>query len=431
MNQTFVRTALLIGFFAPLLGSLRAQDEGPPPEQYEPPPPIGVDANYFAPPKNKISIGLRMLTGPKISVSGSFGLVPSAFNPGNPNDSSITTRTYADGTVNASPGTNDFGNAVTLPAGTTNFWSFNSNSQLTTDGNQVQMHDYSAVIDGTNPQKGKSDLGTGFDLTLERDFGWHLGPVQITVIAGLSGNDIHYILTKPVPAEVTTLTDTYTMYNPVQSNGTLTLDANGNATYATDSSGNLIPAGPPPAGAPYSAPSSTVDASNQTADNSTLLDTQPNQNTDPNNPNPSRQTSTAHTTGEVTDQWHVKGAYFTIRAGPKITVPMFADKLQISVSAGPALVYAGTTFSVVQTINTPSVNSSTTVSDGYSTLLPAYFADADVEYWLTERTGFYAGAVFQASTSYGQSIASPNGAFHTNIDFGNEEGMRAGMDFKF
>src|SRR5579885_3466529 len=97
MNQPSVRSALLLSLLAAIPAWLRAQ-EGPP-EQYEPPPAVGVDASYFTPPRNKISIGFRTMTGPKISTSSSFGIVPSQFNPGDPKDSSITSRVYADGGV--------------------------------------------------------------------------------------------------------------------------------------------------------------------------------------------------------------------------------------------------------------------------------------------------------------------------------------------
>ncbi|HTQ31441.1 MAG TPA: hypothetical protein VMI53_09545 [Opitutaceae bacterium] len=419
MNQPSVRFALLLGLSAAIPAWLRAQ-EGPPPEQYEPPPPVGVDASYFTPPKNTISIGFRTMTGPRVSVSSSFGIVPSQFDPGNANDSSITTRVYADGGVFPDTRTDSNGNPIT-PDGRTNTWNYQSASQLTPDGNGVAMHTYSAVIDGTNPQKGRADTGTGFELTLDRDFGWHVGKVQIHLMAGLGGNDIHYILTKFVPAEVTTLTDTYSLYAP-------TLDP-------TTGDYTLSPAGAKPSGPVTSGtlafPSSTTDLSDNSTDNSTLLDSQPNQGNDPNTPSSRSVSAPQHTTNEVTDQWHIKGAYFTFRAGPKIIVP-FTDKFHVSVSTGPALIYAGTTFSVVQTINTPSVNTTSTVSDGYSTVLPAYFADADVEYYLTDRTGFYAGAIFQTSTSYDQSIQSENGAFHTKIDFSDgEEGVRMGVNFKF
>ena len=419
MNQSSARLALVVGLLVFPFGLLCAQ-EGPPPEQYEPPPPVGVDASYFAPPKNTISIGLRVLSGPRISVSSTFGIVPFSTNPGDPNNTSITSRTYDDGAVFPDTRTDSNGNPIT-PDGRTNSWNYLSDSQLTADRNGVMMHSSSAVIGGSNPQSGKSDAGSGFELTFERDFGWHVGRVHFDLIAGLGGNDIHYILTKFVPADVTTITDTYSVYAPeTNADGSLKLDANGNPQYPS------TPSGPPTAQA---FPSNTTDANGNVVNNTTLLDGQPNQGNDPNTPS-SRQESTVHTADQVTDQWHVRGAYFTFRAGAKITVPI-TNRFHFSVSTGPALVYVGTTFSVTQTINTTSINTSSKVTDGFSTVLPAYFADADMEYWLTDRTGFYAGAVYQTSTGYSQTIRSENGSFRTRIEFGDQEGVRMGLSFKF
>jgi hypothetical protein len=114
-----------------------------------------------------------------------------------------------------------------------------------------------------------------------------------------------------------------------------------------------------------------------------------------------------------------------------MTVPI-TEKFSASVSGGPALVYVGTKFSVNQTLTPPTGSPITsTVSDDYNTVLPAYFADADIEYTLTDTTNLYLGAVFQSCMSYNQSIRSPDGNYTDKVDFGNQEGVRGGISFKF
>jgi hypothetical protein len=408
MHKQFVCLALALGLM-PVLSSLRAQ-EGPP-EQYEPPPPIGVDADIFTPPKTTLYMGFRTMTGPKVSFKGS-GRISSHSNPGDPNDPNVTNRTYDDGAIAPDGGTDVNGNALNDPAHTTNTWIYRDSSQAT--GTGVTMHTYDATIQSNNPQSGKADKGTGFELTLERDFGWHVGGIQIDLIAGFGANDIHYIKTANVPALVTTRTDTFTTFNPtLNSDGSVSVDANGNPIYAP-----LTPGAPPPA--PYTAPSTTTDANGNSVVNTTLINSQPDSST----------TSTQQTSTQVTDKWRIRGAYFTMRAGPKITVPI-TEKFHVSMSGGPALLYVGTTFSVTQTINSPSVSTSDVITDGYSTVLPAYFADANLEYWVSDRAGFYAGAVFQSSTSYNQSIHSGDGNYTSKIDLTNEQGVRMGLNFKF
>lgn len=414
MHKQFVCLALALGLM-PVLSSLRAQ-EGPP-EQYEPPPPIGVDADLFTPPKTTLWFGFRTMTGPKVSFRGS-GSITSHANPGDPANSSITTRTYDDGTISPD-GRTDATTGSPINDGRTNSWNFNSTSQIaeaTAHGvNGVAMHTYNATIQGVNPQSGKADKGSGFELTLEREFGWHVGKIQIDLIAGFGANDIHYIKTATVPAIVTTRTDFYSTFNTVldPTTGDPVLDSNGNHTYA---------AGSPSSGTgPYAAPSNGTDVAGNSIDNTTLINSTP----DSSNTSPPTQAN-----AEVTDKWRIRGAYFTMRVGPKITVPI-TERFHASVSAGPALLYVGTTFSVTQTIDAPSVSTSNTITDGNSTVLPAYFADANLEYWVTDRAGFYAGAVFQSSTSYDQSIHSSNGSYTSKIDLTSEQGVRMGINFKF
>ncbi|MGA3007533.1 MAG: hypothetical protein ABSE59_06540 [Opitutaceae bacterium] len=400
MKKLFACLALV--FLAPLLGSLHAQDGQQPSEQYEPPPPEGIDVDYFAPPKQKLSVGLRYLSGPKVSFSGS-GNIPAQADPSA--DSTTTGRTYNDGTV--SPDTRNGG--LSTNDGRTNTWSYDSASQALASGG-VDMHAYSAEINGNNTHGGQANLASGVEATYERDFGWHIGRIQFDLIAGLAINKISYSRSSQVDATLTTLTDHYNAYNPIlDSTGTPVTDSNGNPTYPTTPSTTPVPA------APYVAPSADTNGNA----NTTLLDSEP----------ATSSTNTQET--QATDQWTINGAYFTLRAGPQMTVP-FTKNFSASVSGGPALLYVGTTFTVNQTLTPPTGSSITsTVSDDYYTVLPACFADADLEYSLTETTGLYLGAIFQSSTGYNQSIHSLDGNYTNRVEFGNEEGVRGGINFKF
>jgi hypothetical protein len=408
--MTKLFACLVLAFVAPIFGSLYAQ-EGPPPDQYEPPPPVGMDVDYFAPPKQKFFIGFRVLGGPKVSFSGS-GNIPTTSNPGA--DSTTTNRTYDDGSVSPNTRT-DVTTGAGIVDGRTNTWNYDDASQVGADGTSVDMHSYSAQILGDNPHSGRASSGTGFELTFERDFGWHLGRVQFDLIGGLGMNKISYSRTANVLATVTTLTDNYSTYGPI-------LDANSDPVLDSDNNPTNSPTPTAPPAAPYTAPSTnTTDTAGNAVNDTTLLSSEPN----------SSSTSTETNDTEVTEQWNITGAYFTLRTGAQITVPI-TGKFSASVSGGPALVYVGTTFSVNQTINAPTGTPVTsTVSDDYYTVLPAYFADADIEYSLTDTTGLYLGAVFQSTTGYNQTINSAEGNYTTKINFGNQEGVRGGISFKF
>jgi hypothetical protein len=429
MNKLFA--CLALAFFAPIFGSLYAQDDqGAGPEQYEPPPPVGMDVDYLAPSKQKLSIGFRVLSGPRVKFSGS-GIIPSGVNP-SPDANGI--RRYNDGFVDPDGRTDaNSGQALqsAFPDGRTNTWSYSDASQQNANGTSVDMHAYSAKIDGNNPHSGRAASGNGFELTFERDFGWHLGRVQFDLIGGMGLNKISYSRTEHVLADVTTQTDNYSTYGALlDSNLDPRNDNNGNQFFGADPGVTPLPpatvAAPgtptaPPA-PPYTAPSSGPDNSGTSQNNTTLLGSTPNS---------SNTSSPVTNNTEVTEKWNINGAYFTLRGGAEMIVPI-TEKFSATVSGGPALVYVGTTFSVDQTITPPTGSPITsTVSDDYSTVLPAYFADADIDYSFTDTTDLYLGAAFQSSTGYNQAIHSPNGNYTNRLDFGNQEGVRGGISFKF
>jgi hypothetical protein len=408
MNKLFA--CLALAFVAPIFGSLYAQDEGPAPDQYEPPPPVGMDVDYLAPAKQKLSIGFRVLSGPKVRFSGS-GIIPSGVNP-SPDPTGI--RRYNDGFIDPDART-DATTGAALPAdGRTNTWSYTNATQVDATNNGVDMHTYSGTINGTNGGRGRASSGTGFELTFERDFGWHLGRIQFDIIGGLGMNKISYSRTTSVAGMMTTLTDVYNTYDPIlDGNGDPVPDGNGNTTYNSTPNTTTTTA-------PYSGPSSATSSTGATVNNTTLLGLQP-----------VSDTAAAPQPTLVSEKWNINGAYFTLRGGAEMIVPI-TEKFSASMSGGPALVYVGTTFSVDQTITPPTGSPITsTVSDQYSTVLPAYFADANIDYSFTDTTDVYLGAVFQSTTGYNQAIHEPNGNYTDRIDFGNQEGVRGGISFKF
>jgi len=98
-----------------------------------------------------------------------------------------------------------------------------------------------------------------------------------------------------------------------------------------------------------------------------------------------------------------------------------ASRFRAIISGGLAVVYAGTTYSVVEAF-TPETGAaeisdsatrheSQQISDRSITLMPTLQLDA------TERTGFYLGAVLSSALngSYEQAIASANANYATKI----------------
>jgi hypothetical protein len=228
-----------------------------------------------------------------------------------------------------------------------------------------------------------------------------------SLMAGVSMNDISAKKSANVQAELTTITDLYSLdgqtlptapYSSPSSSTSSVLDSNGNAVLNSDGSGQT-----------------------STLDTSILINNKPID----------RTTKTAIDTASVSARWKLKGAYYSFRAGPAVWVPI-TTRLRATMSAGPVLVYAGTTYTVVQSFQ-PAIGAeiSDTSSSEANHVTPGYFADATVQFDLTERTGFYAGAVFQSAGSYTQTLDNAAAHYATKVDFANQNGLRAGMTIRF
>jgi vacuolar-type H+-ATPase catalytic subunit A/Vma1 len=101
-------------------------------------------------------------------------------------------------------------------------------------------------------------------------------------------------------------------------------------------------------------------------------------------------------------------------------------------SLGAAVVYAGSTYSVSQSF-APDTGAEISDSSENTTskLLPGFYADASLQFDLTERAGFYAGAVLQSTGAYTQNVNTTAAQYSSRIDLANQSGMRGGMTIRF
>jgi len=127
-------------------------------------------------------------------------------------------------------------------------------------------------------------------------------------------------------------------------------------------------------------------------DNSTLLGSEP-----------SNRTTRKHD-GRA-GRWMIKG--LTTPFARTENQGAAVDRFKLSLGLGAAMAYVGTRYVVEEALDLTDVTSELHVTDESSrnVLMPAYFADADAEYWLTERTGLYLGATYQTSGDYGKRSA--------------------------
>ena len=375
------RTSLLI--FA-LFGSLalRAQDESdhptaPPPENL-----TFLTDEYIYIPKYRFSLGIRGLSGSKTTFSGR-GSITSATDYLGDTTSANYSRSYHDGTVSVDTRTittdDGNGNSVSVPIapdGMTNNWSYIDATQVTSAGN-IAMHSYSAAMIDSGSRSKATDSAYGVELSVARDMGKIAGRIEWNLMAGFSFNDLKAALFSAVPANITTVTDVYSL------NG---------------------------------APAPTVGTVASTLLSATPL---------------SRTTTVIPDATSVTNLWKLKGAYYTFRAGPTVFLPI-TSHLRASLSAGGALVYSGTTYTVTQSLQTPLGDPIPETMESTSVhFLPGYYVDANLEYSLTDTAGFYAGAVYQSTGSFTQEVKTDAADFFSKVDLSSLSGLRAGMNIKF
>jgi hypothetical protein len=237
----------------------------------------------------------------------------------------------------------------------------------------------------------------GVEVVVARDMGQLTKKIDWKLFAGMSLNDLNSMRTETVAANVTTVTDYYTL------------------------NGQTPPL--PPYNGPSTGSSGVIGAdgsiTSTAVDNTTLLGSSP------------LARISRVTNGTVFNRWKVKGGYFTFRAGPSVTYAI-TEKLKATLSVGAALVFVGSTYTVEQ-IYKPEVGNDIlgTVDSTTTKLLPGYYADATLEYDFTERAGAYAGAVYQSNGSYDQTIATTDANYLTKVDLASLSGFRMGMNFRF
>jgi len=248
----------------------------------------------------------------------------------------------------------------------------------------------------------------GIDISTSHDMGKLFGTkMSWSLLAAVSVSDLSAQASANVRAAVSTDSDYYSLYgqNPAD------------PPYASPSSKNftlLDSAG---------SPLLTDDGVPQTVvlDTSVLLA----------NESAARITTVVTDETSVRNSWKLKGAFYTFRFGATLVIPIFS-RVQITLSAGPALIYSGSSYTVTQTLDPETGTDITdTSTDVANKVLPGYFADAAVQVNVSDRTGFYAGAVFQSAGSFVQQLNNGTAQYSSKIDFANMSGLRAGMSYRF
>lgn len=392
------------------------------------------DSAQWYVPKTTVSIGFRMLnSGGKVA----FGNLGSVAFDGEvaPLSAGLVDRVYDNGAVRAdAPRLEEKdanGNQITTPGGRyplsttveikdangnvigteevqtgdflaftpglTRNWGYGSSSQLTGDG-RIAMSTYSATSEGASALK-ESGASAGVEFQYVRHFSKPANRLQWGVLAGITLNGINSKTAGTVTSTLNTRTDYYSL---------------GGATVPE---------------AQYFGPSFEDYLSSEGA----VLRTDGLETTVPIVAAPLEHTESSTAQGvEVDGNWQVKGAYFMVRLGPTIRTQL-TTRLGVSASLGVAGAYTGTTYSVTETFQVPELDGlfigagRGTEQTSETKFLSGYYADLNLEWVATERTGLFGGFTAQKFDGYDQSVGSRT----ARIDLGSSVGVRGGVSIRF
>jgi hypothetical protein len=387
------------------LAGLRAAEEEEKPAPPEEIPDFNQLDEYTYVPKSTLSLGARFfIRGPKTTYSGQ-GAVPSPVDPGDNPFIANVSRTYADGVVAPDARQIPSLNGVGQPSSTgvasdgrTNTWSYEFPAQIDLAGN-IDFHNYSGEVTDTASHDVNGAPTEGLELVVDKDMGKIGKHMKWSFTAGFSIADIHAGTFAAVPTTLTTLTDTYDLFGQV-----------------------------PPA-PPYNSPSTitqnvTLAAGNsqsQTVDQTILLGNEPLNRT------------VVETPAITVNRYFTEGAYYTLRVGPTLIVPL-TKHLNLNLSAGPALIYAGSELNVLEdlALATGEADLTDLYQKENNKLIPGYYADVNLQYDVTDTAGVYFGGVYQSAGSFTQSVPSgPGTEYSSKVSFSNQEGIKGGMTVRF
>lgn len=344
--------------------------------------------DYYIEPKFNMNLGFRGLSGAKTAFRGN-GFMTS-FSQLQDATSTDVVRGYHDGSVFLDTRNGSTDNK-------TNNWAFDDGRQIINNGADIAFHEYSAQTTGGTTKNSDQGLSLGAELVVSRDLGKIGNRIEWMITAGVSLNGIQDSVRGNVMADIKTITDVYSL------------------------AGQTIPES-----APYEAPSYEFDFNGDRTETTVLLGRSPDSRTESNTSNDSQVSSFSK----------LRGHYLTLRVGPTFRVQI-TDKLRFTVSGGPVLVHSGSTYSVNRDfeVATTAADIGATVRDQVSSTtaenMTGYYADAGLEYLLSEYSGFYLGAFYQTAGSYTQYITEQSSSYELDIDLSRLQGFRGGLNFKF
>ncbi len=138
---------------------------------------------------------------------------------------------------------------------------------------------------------------------------------------------------------------------------------------------------------------------------------------------------------DIDGRWQIKGSYYALKLGPSFRYK-FSERFSVSGRAGVTINYIGTRFIVDELVTstiagvtglrstTDNIESpvSEKAENEVNEITFGGFAGVDLEYWVSDKTGFYAGAAYESLGDFTQEYqgrkAEISGGSGTSFRFG-------------
>jgi len=381
----------------------------------------------WAGPKNRVSVGFRVLNSGGTVSYGNLGSIPAKFIA--PASEGAVSRSYDNGDVLADrPRTDEVdadGNQISTPGGRypvyftmtdgtkvqvgeglgyesgySREWKEYTQAQLDARPGYVALTNYSTTSEGGHFSD-ETKTAAGVEMEYSRNLGRITRRIQWGITTGLTLNSISSQTSGSVIATLNSHTDYYGIHGTL---GEFPEGGHGGPTgvpYIVD--GVIVSPAGMETTVPVSQTPDAVSTDNSVAGGAT-----------------------------VNGRWTVKGAYFMMKLGPSIRA-QFNDRWEMTASAGFAGAYAGSTYTSAETFTVeglpegqlPGVQD--ILQSEETAFLTGYYADLTIEWAANDRTGLFGGVTAQQLSDYEQKLGDRT----ARIDLGTAVGVRGGITIKF
>lgn len=285
------------------------------------------------------------------------------------------------------------GDFVAYTPGYTREWAYATPDQVTSDG-RIGMSIFSAQSNGASASA-EGDSGGGVEVSLGRRLGRVGNKVEWGINGSIGLTDFNRKASGEVRSTLTVQTDYYRTFGGIVPDAPYTASS---FRDLLDADGLLVTA--------------------QGYETSTLLD----------EVSLGRVTTATPGAAVINGDWKIKGSYYLIRLGPSLRAKL-TERLAVSMSAGFAGAYVGSTYTAIEALSIPGAARSidTEEKEDASEFIAGYYAEALGEFWFTPRTGIYAGLTYERLGEYKQVL----GGRTAEIDLGGSAGIRIGITTRF